>query len=147
MRRALRLLTAGWLVAAAAGCDDFLAPEPATFASSETYFQTPDQMEQAIAGLYGEMRSLYGWNWREVIDLRGDDVTLQFNINVPGFTFQLDEFLEATNDANVSEQYTDIFDAIFASNVILSRIDGVQFSDASQQARITGEALFIRSLA
>lgn len=147
MRRALRLFSAGLLAAGVAACDDFLAPEPATFASSETYFQTPDQMEQAVSGLYGEMRALYGWNWREIIDLRGEDVTLQFNINVPGFTFQLDEFLEATNDANVSEQYTAIFDAIFAANVILSRIDNVQFSDPAQKARITGEALVIRSLA
>lgn len=147
MRRALSLLTAGWMAVSVAGCDDFLAPEPATFASSETYFQTPDQMEQAVSGLYGQMRAMYGWNWREIVDLRGDDVTLQFNINVPGFTFQLDEFLEATNDANVSEQYTDIFDAIFGANVILSRIDGVTFPDGSQKARITGEALFIRSLA
>ena len=147
MRRALSLLTAGWMAASVAGCDDFLAPEPATFASSETYFQTPDQMEQAVQGLYAGLRSLYGGDWRVLVDLRGDDVTLQFNINVPGFTFQLDEFLEATNDANVSEQYTDIFDAIFGANVILSRIDAVTFPDASQKARITGEALFIRSLA
>src|SRR5690606_4719816 len=113
----------------------------------ETYFQTPSQMEQAIAGVYSEMRSLYGWDWRELVDLRGDDVTLQFNINVPGFTFQLDEFLEATNDGNVGGKYSSIFDANFAANVVVSRIDGVEFDDAAQKARIVGEAKFIRSLA
>lgn len=147
MRRVLSILIAGGAALSATACDDFLAPEPATFASSETYFQTPGQMEQASAGLYSEMRSLYGGDWLELIDLRGEDVTLQFNINVPGFTFQLDEFLEATNDGNVGNQYGNIFDAIFSANVILSRIDAVTFDDPAQKARITAEAKFIRSLA
>jgi hypothetical protein len=147
MRRVLSILFAGGVAISATGCDEFLAPEPATFASSETYFQTPAQMEQAVSGLYSEMRSLYQDDWRELISLRGEDVTLQFNINVPGFTFQLDEFLEATNDGNVAGVYSDIFDAIFSANVILTRIEGVTFSDPAQKARIIGEAKFIRSLA
>jgi starch-binding outer membrane protein, SusD/RagB family len=147
MRRVLSILIVGGFALTPTACDDFLAPEPATFASSETYFQTPGQMEQAAAGLYAEMRSLYGNDWLELIDLRGEDVTLQFNINVPGFTFQLDEFLEATNDGNVGAQYTNIFDAIFSANVILTRIEAVEFEDAAQKARIVGEAKFIRSLA
>lgn len=147
MRRVLTLLFAGGVAIAVAGCDDFLAPEPATFASSETYFQTPDQMEQAVSGLYAEARGLFGGNWRLLNDLRGDDVTLQFNINVPGFTFQIDEFLEATNDGSVSGQYGQIFDVIFASNVILTRIEGVTFADEAQKARMIGEAKFARALA
>ena len=147
MRRVLSILIAGGVALTVTACDEFLAPEPATFASSETYFQTPGQMEQAITGVYAEMRSLYGNDWLELIDLRGEDVTLQFNINVPGFTFQLDEFLEATNDGNVGGQYGSIFDAIFAANVILTRIEPVEFDDAAQKARIIGEAKFIRSLA
>jgi starch-binding outer membrane protein, SusD/RagB family len=147
MRRVLSILIAGGVAVTVAGCDEFLAPEPATFASSETYFQTPGQLEQAVAGLYAEMRSLYGGDWRELVDLRGEDVTLQLNVNVPGFTFQLDEFLEATNDNNVAPQYENIFDAIFSANVILTRIEGVTFDDAAQKARIVGEAKFIRSLA
>src|SRR5690606_33938858 len=119
-RRLLSILFTGGVVVALGGCDDFLSPDPKTFASSDTYFETPGQLEQAITGLYSQMRGLYGWDWRELIDLRGEDVTLQFNINVPGFTFQLDEFLEATNDGNVAGQYTAIFDAIFSANVILT---------------------------
>lgn len=147
MRRALNLLVAGGVAVLVGGCDEFLAPEPATFASSETYFLTPDQMEQAVSGLYAETRGLFGGNWRLLNDLRGDDVTLQFNINVPGFTFQIDEFLEATNDNTVAGQYGTIFDVIFASNVILSRIDGVTFTNEAQKARMIGEAKFARALA
>src|SRR5690606_8449673 len=127
MRRSLNLLFAGAVLLSVAGCDDFLAAKPSTFASSETYFQTPDQMEQAVSGLYAEMRNHFQGDWRLLTDLRGDDVTLQSNINVPGFTFQIDEFLEATNDGTVSAQYSDIFNTIFAANVILSRIEPIEF--------------------
>ena len=147
MRRTLSLMVAGVIAIGVSGCDDFLAPEPATFASSETYFKTPDQMEQAVSGLYTEMRGLFQGDWRLLNDLRGDDVTLQLNINVPGFTFQIDEFLEATNDGTVSAQYSAIFDLIFASNVILTRIEGVTFTDPAQKARMIGEAKFARAIA
>lgn len=147
MRRAFRLLLAGGLAVTATACDDFLSPKPATFASSETYYQTPDQMEQAVQGLYAGLRSLYGGDWRVLTDLRAEDVTLQFNINAPGFTFQIDEFIEATNDARVAGQYQAIHDRIFDANVVITRIEGVDFVDAAQKARIVAEAKFVRSLA
>lgn len=147
MRRALTLLLAGGIAASTAGCDDFLSPKPATFASSETYYKTPSQMEQAANGLYASMRGLFGNNWRLLGSLRGDLVTLQFNINVPGFTFQLDEFTEATNDGTVGGQYGAIFNTIFDANVILTRIEGVQFTDQALKDRIIAEAKFARALA
>ena len=75
MRRTLSLMVAGVIAIGVSGCDDFLAPEPATFASSETYFKTPDQMEQAVSGLYAEMRGLFGGNLRLLNDLRAGGQT------------------------------------------------------------------------
>lgn len=146
MRTARWILLAGATVAIA-GCKDFLTPDPKTFINPERYFQTPQQMEQAVTGVYVRARNMFGNNWRLVGDLRGDLVTLQFNINVPGFTFQVDEFTEATNDNVITAQYNVVFNTIFDANVILSRLDGVTFTDERQKERIRGEALFARSLA
>lgn len=148
MRRAQLLGLLAGVTLAAAGCDEFLSPEPETFISRENFFETPEHMEQAVAGVYLRARNLFTDNdWRELGSLRGDLATLQFNINVPGFTFQIDEFSEATNDGTVGGQYNSVFSTIFDANVVLSRLDDITFEDEARRERIRAEALFARSLA
>lgn len=139
------LLVAAFL--GAVGCEDFLTTSPETFVNPENYFRTPGHMEQAVTGVYVRSRNMFGNNWRLLGDLRGDLTTLQFNINVPGFTFQLDEFTEATNDNTVANHWNSIFNTVFDANVVLSRIEAVPFTDQAQKDRIRAEALFGRSLA
>jgi hypothetical protein len=147
MRRALFALLAGGLAVSATGCSDFLTPKPKTFLSSETFYQTPAQLELAINNVYAQLRGLTSTNWRLLGDMRGDLVSLQFNVAIPGFTFQIDEFTEATNDATVTGMYNSIHNTIFESNVVLSRIDNVTFSDPAQKARMVAEVKTIRALA
>jgi starch-binding outer membrane protein, SusD/RagB family len=147
MRRALQGLLAAGLLVSATGCEEFLTPEPKTFSSSNNYYQTPAHFESAVTTLYGDLRGLFGGNFRILGDMRGETVSLQFNINVPGFTFQLDEFSEATNDNTVQPQYGSIFNTVFDANVILSRIDNATFTDPAQKARIIAETKYIRALA
>jgi starch-binding outer membrane protein, SusD/RagB family len=148
MRRVLSVLLAGGVVVSA-GCDDFLTPSPATFASSVDYYNQPSHFEQGINGVYRQVMPLFGGaTWRILNDLRGETATLQFNILVPGFTFQIDEFIEATNDpTNVVPHYNAVFNAIFAANVILTRIETVVFTDQALKNRIIAEARFARALA
>src|SRR5690554_5025631 len=122
MRKGFLSLLAGALLASA-GCDDFLTVDPETFISQENYFKTPQHVEQAVTAVYARTRGLFSGDWRLLGDLRGDLTTLQFNINIPGFTFQIDEFTEATNDNTIGAQYNAIFRTIFDANVVLSRID------------------------
>ncbi|HEY8484059.1 MAG TPA: RagB/SusD family nutrient uptake outer membrane protein [Longimicrobiales bacterium] len=146
MRKGLLPLLAGALLASA-GCEDFLTLDPETFISQENYYRTPQHIEQAVTAVYARTRGLFSGDWRLLGDLRGDLTTLQFNINVPGFTFQIDEFTEATNDNTIGAQYNAIFRTIFDANVVLSRIDGVSFEDPQQKERLRAEALFARALA
>lgn len=142
-----------WLLIAGAtllfaGCEDFLTPEPKTFISPENYFKTPGHMEQAVTAVYVRARNMItDTDWREIADLRGDLATLQFNVNIPGFTFQIDEFSEATNDGTIGDHYNRTFSTIFDANVVLTRIEAVEFTDEAQRERIRAEALFGRSLA
>jgi len=146
MRRALLTLLAVGLTATAA-CEDFLTIQPRNIISRETYFLTEDHMEQAVVNVYATMRGMFGNNYRLVGDLRGDLTTLQLNINVPGFTFQIDEFSEATNDGTIGGQYNSIFNTIFDANVVLSRIDAIEFTDPARKDQLKAETLFARSLA
>jgi starch-binding outer membrane protein, SusD/RagB family len=147
MRKALFGLLAAGMVVSAAGCDQFLTPEPETFSASTTYYQTPAHFEAALVTLYGDLRGLFGGDFRILGDMRGENVSLQFNINVPGFTFQIDEFSEATNDGTVTGAYNSIHNTIFDANVILTRIENITFTDPAQKARIIAQTKFIRALA
>jgi hypothetical protein len=147
MRKISALLLAGATAVAVTGCDSFLTPDPETFSSSANYYTQPGQFEQAVVGLYGDMRGLFGGNWRTLGGLRSDLVTLQYNPGVPGFTFVLDEFAEDANDNNIQNQWNDLFNTIFDANVVLTRIQNVDFPDPAQKARLIAEAKYVRALA
>jgi hypothetical protein len=147
MRKISALLLAGATAVAVTGCDSFLTPDPQTFSSSANYYTQPGQFEQAVVGLYGDLRGLFGGNWRTLGGLRSDVVTLQYNPGVPGFTFVLDEFAEDANDNNIQNQWNDLFNTIFDANVVLTRIDKVDFPDPAEKAKLIAEAKYIRALA
>ena len=147
MKKLSSLLLAGGLAFATTGCEEFLTPDPETFVSSANYYTQPQHFEQAVVGLYANLRGLYNADYRELTDFRSDLVTLQYNIGVPGFTFVIDEFTESDVDGNVNGQYNDIFNMIFDANVVLTRIDGVTFADQAQKDRLIAEARFLRALA
>jgi starch-binding outer membrane protein, SusD/RagB family len=147
MRKLSSLLLAAGLAVSVTGCDAFLEPDPVTFASSATYYQTPGQFEQAVVGLYAEMRNIYGGDYRTLTDFRSDLVTLQYNTGVPGFTFVVDEFAENAVDNNITGQWNAVTRAVYNANVILTRIEGVSFPNQAQKDRIVAEAKFIRALA
>lgn len=147
MRKISSLLLAGALAIPVAGCDSFLTPDPETFSSSANYYTEPGQFEQSVVGLYGDLRGIFGGNWRTLGGLRSDLVTLQYNPGVPGFTFVLDEFAEDANDNNIQGQWNNVFNTIFDANVILTRIESVDFPDPAQKAKLVAEAKFIRALA
>jgi hypothetical protein len=147
MRKIPALLLAGATAIAVTGCDSFLTPDPETFSSSANYYTEPGQFEQAVVGLYGDMRGLFGGNWRTLGGLRSDLVTLQYNPGVPGFTFVLDEFAEDANDNNIQNQWNDLFNTIFDANVVLTRIQNVDFPDPAEKAKLIAEAKYVRALA
>ena len=142
----LRWMSVAATLTALNGCEEFLTPDPKTFIASENFFRNPAELEQGLVGAYAEMRSMFGGSWRNLGEMRGDLTTLMLNINVPGFTFQVDEFTESTNDGEVNSLYNAIFNTVYASNVILTRIDAIEFTDQAQKERMRGEALCLRAL-
>jgi hypothetical protein len=147
MRKASALLLAGGVALAVSGCDSFLQPDPETFSSSANYYTRPSHFEQAVVGLYADLRGQFEGNWLTLGGLRGDLVTLQYNPGVPGFTFVIDEFADDANDNNTQGLYNAVFNTIFDANVVLSRIEDVEFPDPAQKARLVAEAKFMRALA
>jgi len=146
MRRVLLTLLTGGVIASAA-CEDFLTVNPRNVISRENYFFNEEHMDEAVTRTYGIAANMFGNQFRLTGDLRGELVTLMLNVNVPGFTFQIDEFSEATNDGTIGGLYQAIFNTIFNANVVLSRIDDIPFADEAKRNRLKAEAYFARALA
>ena len=133
------------------GCDDFLTPEPKSFSTNTTFYQTQAEYQQAINGVYVEFRSLVATNeYRNVTDRRGPTTTKHFDVNLPhtvGGHPNTDEFTMDPANPNSANLWANTYDLINQTNVILSRIDDGDFDDESVRARIKGEALTMRAFA
>lgn len=133
------------------GCEDFLTPEPKSFATTVNFYESQGDFEQAINGVYVFMRNLVGsHDYRNLTDRRGPTTTKHFDVNLPhtvGGHPQTDEFTMVSSNGNSDGLWNGTYDLINQANVILSRIDDVEFDDAAVQARIKGEALTMRAFA
>lgn len=133
------------------GCDNFLQPEPKSFQTTTNFYNTPDQIGQAVNGAYTQLRGLFGsGQYRNLAERRGPTLTKDFDVNLPrtvGGSPQTDEWrMEVDNDqSEILWQLT--YDLVKETNVILARIEDVEFQDQARKARLRGEALTMRALA
>ena len=135
------------------GCEDFLTPEPKSFSTNTTFYQTQAEFEQAIIGVYVEFRALIStgdrryWN---VTDRRGPTTTKHFDVNLPHTVNgapNTDEYTMDPANPQSPNLWADTYDLINQANVIITRIDDGEFDDESVRAHIKGEALTMRAFA
>lgn len=140
----------------AAGCDSFLEPDPESFQTTANFYQTPDHYEQAINGVYVQTRNLFGGeHYRNVAERRGPTLTEHFDVNLPrtvGGHPQIEEWEMTVENPSISTLWQQVYDVVKESNVVLGRIEEVEFEDdpeysADDKDRIIGEALTLRALA
>lgn len=132
------------------GCDSFLQPEPQSFQTTTNFYQTPDQIEQAVNGAYTQMRTLFGSDeYRFLTERRGPTLTKDFDVNLPNTVAgdpQTEEWLVTVDNDNSEVLWQLTYDLIKEANVILGRIEEVEFDDDTRMRRLRGEALTLRAL-
>ena len=132
-------------------CENFLEPEPKSFSTNTTFYQTQADFVQAINGVYVEFRTLVASNeYRNVTDRRGPTTTKHFDVNLPhtvGGHPNTDEFTMDPANPNSVSLWGNTYDLINQANVIISRIDEAEFDDESVRGHIKGEALTMRAFA
>lgn len=134
-----------------AGCDAFLEPDPASFSTTANFYESQAQFEAAVNGIYGRFRqAVADDDYRNMTDLRGPNITRHFDVNLPHTVAgipQLDEFTMTLNNGVVTRTWQRLYTLIKESNVVLSRIEGVEFTDSALQQRMIAEVLTMRSFA
>lgn len=136
------LLLAGLMLAS---CDENLDTVPISDGVAQNSYQTGDQLEAALTGVYESFQGNDYYVWDHVLfsDVRSDN-------NYAGgdnpMIFQLDAInVEPTND-RIYNAWSAIYNAIAKANVVIEQAPNVQrLLTDERREQIIGEAYFLRS--
>ncbi|HDZ04267.1 hypothetical protein LCGC14_0239830 [marine sediment metagenome] len=128
--------------------DDFTDLAPISNRNEADFYNTSADFEVAINASYSGLQStgVYGRGYWTMFEMRSDNTDQ--GPDATGLARQYTEINSFTEDAlneQVSSVWSESYKVISNCNVILARIDDVEM-DSGLKSRITGEALFIRSL-
>ncbi|RWY54056.1 RagB/SusD family nutrient uptake outer membrane protein [Mucilaginibacter gilvus] len=136
------------LMAATSCKKDFINLVPEDSLSPETFFQTDDQLEQAVAAAYVPLRDLL-INDYHTSEMRSDNTHYIPNPNNRGTaTVYRENVSDWNNDANndyVNAVYYHCYTGISRSNIVIGRIPQAAKATVAGKARADGQAKFLRA--
>lgn len=138
---------------AAAGCNKFLQRQEnlTDFVSSTTFYKTPTQIDEAVAGVYSSLRSLYsaGGNFWGMLEMSADNTTFEYNNQDRGSLEleNMDYFMVTTDNNYLLSNWTSLYNIISQCNGVLDNIDNASYTDQTAKAESIGQAEFVRALA
>jgi hypothetical protein len=149
-----KLIIACFATLAFTSCQDkFLTVTPETSLSSDTFFKTQADFQQAVNATYAPLRTIFNDRAWKLGELHSDNAYYARNPlygavdateNIADFAIPTANGVTA-ND-NVLQQWRQDYLIISRANQVLALIDAVDF-DAAIKTNLKGEALFLRAFA
>ncbi|WP_420148449.1 RagB/SusD family nutrient uptake outer membrane protein [Spirosoma sp.] len=134
------------LAATTFSCKDFLALTPEYQISDQTFYESQNDFETALTGVYGTFRGLFSTSAvLYMTELTTDNTEIQWS-SPSTDEMQMDQNAVTSTNAFVQSVWNTCLYTISRSNAILNRIDAVNF-DQTTKNRIKGEAKFLRAYA
>lgn len=138
----------------ATGCNKYLKRQESLidFTSSSTFYKTPQQIDEAVSGMYASLRGTYsaGGNFWAVTEMVSDNTTFEYN-PVDRGSLQLenlDYFMETPDNNALLPIWSNIYGTISQCNGILDNIDNASYTsaEATDKDYAIGQAEFVRAL-
>ena len=135
------------------GCEKELTLYPETSLSSETFFKTEEDFQQAVNGAYVPLRSIINDRAWLLGEMHSDNTYYARNVHF-GATEQQEDIADfaipsadgVTTNTHVTNQYIQDYQIIARVNQITSTIDEAEF-DNNAKNNLKGQALFLRGYA
>jgi len=128
--------------------DQWLEEEAFSFYTPDNSYTTPEQLDIAVVQLYRNVSTmLYGSG------ANGDSFTFQYTTDVGYDAIAPNHQLNSWGDQirpekrQIGEFWNDFYQQIYDANVILNRIDNIEFPSEDQRNIKKGEAKFFRAFA
>ena len=143
------LLTAPVALALTLGaCDDMLTENPKDFLTTDSYYQTPDQMETTVLSAYQPITRGDVWEWQLLIDVELGSDQVRIHPDEPNYgTYHPGLLLWDPTTSSATNPWNGLYGSIYRANLALARMDGVEFSDPARKQSLIAEASFIRGYA
>lgn len=138
-----------FLLVGLTSCNKLLDVKPYSFSSDATYYENEGQILRAVNGAYGSLQEIYtGDSFWALTEMRADNTNYQFDESDRGAQQreEIDEFLITSTNNYVNTSWQLLYRNIQQSNVIIDRIEPVEFVDEAVKNRYKGEAKFLRAL-
>jgi hypothetical protein len=131
------------------GCKkDFLNLTPDSEANADDFFQTSEQFQQAVNGVYEPLRATVGQSGFLMGEMRSDNTHYDYYAPDRGIHIirreNIDDFLNDSQNQWTNDYYNNCYVGIARANTILSRIEKVQLDQAVKD-QIIGETKFLRA--
>ena len=128
-------------------CSDNLSIEPESDLSLGDFYQTEEDIELAVAGVYDALQDYgqYGGVYKFIMEARSDNGYVEDLSRSSGQRGAFDIFTEDVNNSFLNDMWVSGYEGIQRANVLLDRINNVPM-DADRRNARTGEVLFLRAL-
>ncbi|MDR1153451.1 MAG: RagB/SusD family nutrient uptake outer membrane protein [Bacteroidales bacterium] len=129
---------------ATTGCEDFLTVLPQSEYSLDGFYKSQNDFDAAIAAVYAEQQELYREtnNWWRAITVRSDEM-----LGGEPYTNGFDRFIDGDNVSQLLGAWDRYWKMIFRCNMIIDKIDKVDFKDSDLKDHVKGEAYMLRGYA
>lgn len=126
--------------------EDKIQLSPISLDSSGNFYNTPEEMEQAVVAVYDGLQAIgqYGQYFVYLMEVRSDNSRQQSVSNSGGNFGDIDLFRTEAINPIIDLVWQDCYIGIQRSNIVLNRIDAV--ADNPNKNIQKGEAKFIRAL-
>ncbi|PJJ59939.1 RagB/SusD family nutrient uptake outer membrane protein [Hymenobacter chitinivorans] len=123
--------------------EDVLDITPAANNSSDDFYKDEGQLNQAVLSIYNAALSFPQSSHWNISEIRSDNVLIG-NLNVQRDYSDISNFTAVSQTGQLQATWTDLYELVFRSNMLLEKIQPFTFARTSQ---FQGEARFLRALA
>ncbi len=124
-------------------CKKFLETEPTDFLAPSIYYETEQQLDYALTGVYDRlgMNRLYGAYLHTLHNMEADEGYINVDTWVTGT--RVNSF--SVSDPDIMNLWRYIYEAIGRANMLLANVDNNTDIDIAYRDQVRGEALFLRA--
>lgn len=131
----------------ALSCEDQLETNAISNVTSDNFYQTEADIEQAVVASYDALQSegQYGFNFMMFMEIRSDNAFVESPTNVGGEFGEFDLFALTPGNSRIENTWNSCYRGIQRCNIVLNRIGDIDMDATLKNTRI-GEVKFLRAL-